>query len=199
MNPDERSGVCPSMDAPIATAAQHAPAEVVVDVVADGIPLVVPAFDDFYRERYAHIARALAYTLGDVDLAREATDEAMARAYGRWAQLGGTDNPSGWVYRTGLNWARSVLRRARRVLPRTTAQVIDAPAVADPTLRAALDRLPDRLRAVVVCRHLLDWSTEDTAAALGVNPGTVKSRLHRALQLLERSLATLDPTREVTP
>jgi DNA-directed RNA polymerase specialized sigma24 family protein len=41
---------------------------------------------------------------------------------------------------------------------------------------------------VVVCRLLLDWSVEETAAALGVRPGTVKSRLHHSLRRLENKL-----------
>src|SRR5690606_16069786 len=45
------------------------------------------AFSAFYRDRWAPIARGLALTLGDADLAAEATDEAMARAYPRWATL----------------------------------------------------------------------------------------------------------------
>jgi DNA-directed RNA polymerase specialized sigma24 family protein len=44
------------------------------------------------------------------------------------------------------------------------------------------------LRAVVVCRLLLDWSVDQTAAALRLKAGTVKSRLHRALAQLERTL-----------
>jgi DNA-directed RNA polymerase specialized sigma24 family protein len=41
----------------------------------------------------------------------------------------------------------------------------------------------------VVCRLLLDWSVDETAAALEISPGTVKSRLHRALTILESTLA----------
>ena len=52
----------------------------------------------------------------------------------------------------------------------------------------ALRRLDVKLRSVVVCRLLLDWSVDETADALRIKPGTVKSRLHRALAMLERSL-----------
>ena len=68
------------------------------------------------------------------------------------------------------------------------------PPVADPAIAAALRALPLDHRAVVVCRLLLDWSVDDTAAALGVRPGTVKSRLHRALRDLETRLAHLRMT-----
>ena len=147
-----------------------------------------PEFTDFYRTSWPSVARALALALGDQDLAVEATDEAMARAYPRWDKLRRYDNPAGWVYRVGLNWARSYHRRLARRLPFAHPEVAESAQVADPEIRHALLELPLRQRTVVVCRLLLDWSVDDTAAALGVRPGTVRSRLHRALQSLQASL-----------
>ena len=54
-------------------------------------------FDGFYRSEADPLARALALTLGDADLAREAVDEGMARAYQRWHRIGRYENPGGWV------------------------------------------------------------------------------------------------------
>jgi DNA-directed RNA polymerase specialized sigma24 family protein len=151
-----------------------------------------PDFTEFYREAWPTVARALTLALGDRDLAVDATDEAMARAYPRWDKsLRNYDNPAGWAYRVGLNWARSHHRRLTRRLPfahRDAVDAVDVGPVADPAVRRALLDLPVRLRSVVVCRLLLDWSVADTAEALGVRPGTVRSRLHRALQTLESSL-----------
>jgi hypothetical protein len=56
-------------------------------------------FDVFYGSEHAPLYRALAMTLGDSDLAAEAIDEAMVRAYQRWAVVSRYDNPAGWVYR----------------------------------------------------------------------------------------------------
>jgi DNA-directed RNA polymerase specialized sigma24 family protein len=47
-------------------------------------------------------------------------------------------------------------------------------------------------RAVVVLRYRLDWSVEQSAAALGVAPGTVKSRMHRALAALRTAMEASD-------
>ena len=146
------------------------------------------AFSAFYRADYANIARALSYTLGDVELGREATDEAMARAYARWNKISDYDSPAGWVYRVGLNWAYSSRRRVLRAIPFAERVSATEPPISDPAIAAALRRLDVKLRAVVVCRLLLDWSVEETAGALRIKPGTVKSRLHRALASLERSL-----------
>jgi RNA polymerase sigma-70 factor (ECF subfamily) len=154
---------------------------------------VVGSFDDFYAAHYATVARALALTLGDADLAAEATDEAMVRAYQRWHQVSGYASPGGWVYRVGLNWARSVLRRRRRGrdLPVYAPPPAGAPVVGEPAVAAALAELNVDQRAVVVCRFLLDWSVDETAAALGVRPGTVQSRLHRAVRQLQTRLSHL--------
>jgi DNA-directed RNA polymerase specialized sigma24 family protein len=149
---------------------------------------IVDGFSDFYRTTWPGVARALAVALGDRDLAVDATDEAMARAYPRWATLSGYDNPGAWVYHVGLNWARSHRRRLARRLPFAhPTEAVPVP-VADPAVRDALLALPLKLRSVVVCRLLLDWSVDDTATALGVRPGTVQSRLHRAVRSLHASL-----------
>ena len=145
-------------------------------------------FETFYRTHYDQIAKALAFTLGDIDAGVEAADEGMARAYPRWKKVGGYDNPSAWVYRVGLNWARSVHRRLAKRLPFVEPQQVSAPSIADPKIEQALRDLEIELRAVVVCRLLLDWSVDATARALNLRPGTVKSRQHRALRLLERRL-----------
>jgi RNA polymerase sigma-70 factor (ECF subfamily) len=52
------------------------------------------------------------------------------------------------------------------------------------TLLGALGRMGERDRTVIACRYLLELSEAETAAALGVRPGTVKSRLSRALDRL---------------
>ena len=130
MNRAGRSGVYPTMqsqlpvhDPPVALATPTGlPPNDADDRELEVELSVVPIdprrdFEAFYRDGYADIARALAVTLGDLDLAQEATDEAMVRAYVRWQKIGAYDNPGGWVYRVGLNWARSARRRLGRVVP----------------------------------------------------------------------------------
>ncbi|MEM9135655.1 MAG: sigma-70 family RNA polymerase sigma factor [Actinomycetota bacterium] len=153
------------------------------------------SFDAFYRSRRDQVARSLALTLGDEELAFDAADEAMSRALERWAEIRDYANPEGWVYRTGLNWARSWLRRRRRGavkdrLVATSDRTEDRPV--DHDLLDALDRLPDKQRAVVVLRFYRDWTVEQTAEALDIAPGTVKSRLNRALARLHHELGAVE-------
>lgn len=152
------------------------------------------SFVHFYEQRRDRVVRALALTLGDVHLAAEAADEAMARAYQRWDRIGTFEDPGGWVYRVGLNWGFLVLRR-RRIAPqpRVERDPADVGPVGEPDVLAALAELPVRQRTVVVCRYYLGWSEAETASGLGIRPGTVKSRLHRALRHLQTRLAHLRP------
>ena len=55
-------------------------------------------------------------------------------------------------------------------------------------LLAAVERLPEHHRDAIACRYFLELSEEETAAALGVRRGTVKSRLARALAHLREHL-----------
>ena len=135
-------------------------------------------------------------TLGDTDLAADSVDEAMARAYQRWSSVSRMDNPAGRVYSVGLNLARSRIRRLtrrRRLAVDAPARNVPEPDVIEPAILRALQALPVDHRSVVVCRLLLGWSEAETAAALDIRPGTVKSRLHRATTTLATQLSHLRP------
>ena len=141
-------------------------------------------FEDFYRSHRDPVFRALLVTLRNPDAAIDAVDEAMARALERWEKVSGFDRPEAWVYRVGLNWAVSAWRRNRREVQDILVEPSVEDGLPEPEVVRALSRLSVRHRAVVVCRYYLDWSTEDTAAALQISEGTVKSRLSRALKKL---------------
>ena len=157
---------------------------------------VAVTFDEFYASARPDIARALALALGDVDLALEATDEALARAYERWPLVRRLDRPEGWVYRVAMNWALSILRRRRRSDHKLYERADTSLSVSDPDLHAALGELDVKHRTVIVCRHLLGWSVADTARALRVREGTVKSRLSRATRILQSRLDHLRDNEE---
>jgi RNA polymerase sigma-70 factor (ECF subfamily) len=148
---------------------------------------VVMSFDAFYAAHRDRLYRALALTIRDTDLAREAVDEAMARAAQRWSQVGGYQAPEGWVYRVALNWSRSVFRRRARS-PRIPVAVVTWDTLPDVDVNRAVAALPASHRTVVVARFYLDWSIEQIAAALQIPEGTVKSRLNRATRRLSGDL-----------
>ncbi len=148
----------------------------------------VSSFETFYREHHDRTYRALGLALRNTALAREATDEGMTRALERWDKIGHYDRPEQWVFRVGLNWAISRLRRRRYETLSVLVEPSTEDGLPDPAVAAALATLPVKLRAVVIARLYLDWSTETTGQALGIPTGTVKSRLSRALTRLSEEL-----------
>ncbi|MYJ46325.1 MAG: sigma-70 family RNA polymerase sigma factor [Acidimicrobiales bacterium] len=160
---------------------------------AGPIDAVAVRFEDFYATHRDELARALGLALRDSALGAEAADEAFARACQRWGQVSAYANPQGWVFRVGLNWARSWLRRVRR--ERERRPLLAQPHATedrarDVDLERALATLNDSHRVVIVARFYLDWSVAETADALGIATGTVKSRLSRGLEQLRDVLET---------
>ena len=87
------------------------------------------------------------------------------------------------MYRTAVNWATSRFR-ALSVRRRYQHKVATPDATEDrythPELAEHLAALPMEQRTVLVLRYLLDWDIAMTAEALGIAPGTVRSRTARA-------------------
>ena len=156
------------------------------------------SFDGFFIAHHDSIVRALSLSLGNDDLGRDAAAEGFARSLQRWGKVSRYDNPAGWVYRVGLNWARSRRRKTRREVSPLAAvdggATLDwsAPSVGERDLRIvpAVQRLSSDHRDVVVAKYYLDWSEQQIADALDIRPGTVKSRLSRALERLADDLGT---------
>ncbi len=157
------------------------------------------SFEAFFTRHHSVLVRALTLALGDVELGRDAASEGFVRALQRWNRVSRYDNTAGWIYRVGLNWARSRRRKTvREVATHPTERAFASPEP-DIELATALRSLSLDQRAVVVGRYYLDWSEADVAAALDVAPGTVKSRLSRALERLHGKLATpIDDLNEQT-
>jgi RNA polymerase sigma-70 factor (ECF subfamily) len=159
--------------------------------VVEGAPIEALRADDFesfYRIEASGIYRALAVTLRDRDLAEEAASEALARTFQHWDRVRTYENPMGWAYRVGMNWAISRLRRRGRHIRHPDRQEhVDAPTF-DPGLQAALHELSIDQRTVVVMRYLLDLSQEEIGRVLGLPVGTVKSRLARGLSRLREEI-----------
>lgn len=125
-----------------------------------------------------------------LDEAHDLAQTTLLRCYTSWRRVQRADNRDAYVYRILLNCHRDA-RRRRWWGERPTGEVPEQPT-ADPTaavdvtdaVRRALADLSPQHREVVVLRHLAGLSERETATLLGVAPGTVKSRLSRALTVL---------------
>jgi len=143
--------------------------------------LVRPQLEMSYRVAYL--------IAGGAGEAEDAVQDALVKA---WRALGGFRAGAPlrpWLLRIVANEARNRRRsagRRERLVLRAAAEPV-APPPEQEGLLDALNELPDDARTVLVCRYVLGLSEQETAVALDVPPGTVKSRTSRALgRLRER-------------
>lgn len=151
-------------------------------------------FEQQFPELLALAYRVAYRILGDRDEATDIAAEALARAYARWSSL--ADHAAPWVVTVAGRAAIDLVRRrstARRFLQ---SAVPERAREEQPELRLDLQRallaLPVRQREVVVLRHLADRSEQETARALGLSPGTVKSHSSRGLAALRAALTQVE-------
>ncbi|MFD9126482.1 SigE family RNA polymerase sigma factor [Kitasatospora sp. NPDC059571] len=152
-------------------------------------------FHAFFERHHSELAR-LAYLLtGEPDAADDLAADAMLALWHRWDRVRRADHPLAYARGVVANLARgrvrSAVRERRRVLLfwQHRTDRVDNPDVASVVdVRSALARLPLRKRACVVLRHAFDLSEKDTALALGISVGTVKSQTAKGMAELEKLL-----------
>ena len=154
-------------------------------------------FDRFYQTWYGRICAQVHAYLNDRAEAEDLVQEAFLRAWQRWSEIHRYDDPVAWVRRVAWNLATSRLRRlvtAGRALRRQSPPPVTPGADPDHVLLvAALRRLPERQRRVIVLHHIADLPVVEIAAELGVPRGTVMSWLHRGRAQLAAYLSDADP------
>ncbi|MEU6178200.1 SigE family RNA polymerase sigma factor [Streptomyces coeruleorubidus] len=152
-------------------------------------------FHAFFERHYAELSR-LAYLLtGESDTADDLAADALLALWHRWDRVRAADHPAAYARGVVANLARSRIRSAVRERRRIalfwsqreeSTENPDVAGVVD--VQEALRRLPFRKRACVVLRHAFDLSEKDTALALGVSVGTVKSQTSKGMAELQRLL-----------
>ena len=134
--------------------------------------------------------------LRDVDLAEDATQQALLTIWRDLPQLRDPARFDAWSYRLLVRACYAEGRRNRHWTPNMHLLPSDEPMQADGSsavvdrdqLERGFRRLSLEHRAVVVLHHYLDWPLEQIAETLGVPPGTVRSRLHHAMRGLRAAL-----------
>jgi RNA polymerase sigma factor (sigma-70 family) len=147
-------------------------------------------FEAFYRTHHPRLVASVLLTTGDLEVAREAVDEACARALARWDRVSAMDAPAGWTYRVALNVARRQYRRRRLEARLLAGRAV--PAAAPPEVddtRRLLAGLAPRQRTAVVLRFVADLTEPEIAAAMGIRRSTVSATLAAARVRLARDLA----------
>ncbi|MFF8609811.1 SigE family RNA polymerase sigma factor [Streptomyces sp. NPDC015346] len=152
-------------------------------------------FHAFFERHYAELARLAHLLTGDPDAADDLAADAMVALWHRWDRVRAADHPVAYARGVVANLVRSRIRGAVRERRRIALfwdrrsehmDGPDIPVVVD--VQTALRALPFRKRACVVLRHAFDLSERDTARALGISVGTVKSQTSKGMAELQRLL-----------
>ena len=168
------------------------------------------------------LLRQAAALAGDLNVAEDLVSETLVEAWKSLARYNETCRFSTWLYAILLHRHQKSVRRARsrpvslsgRPLPEAQALQEQQENIASPEpspaesaarnetaarLRQCLERLPARHRRVIQLRFYEDASLPDMAAVLGCSAGTVKSRLHHALEKLRQMKLNLPEAGGDTP
>jgi RNA polymerase sigma-70 factor (sigma-E family) len=152
-----------------------------------------------FRQHHGDLVRLALLMVEDRQTAEDVVQDVYASVHARWTRLPAGDSTLAYVRAAVLNRCRSVLRHrttVRRVSLGTRAVEETSVSAENEVILtedrrevlAALARLPERRREVLILRYYLDLSEAEIAAVLGVSPGTVKSTAARGLAALARAL-----------
>lgn len=152
-------------------------------VALPGSDTKTEVFTDFVTEVEPRLHAALIPAVG-LDHAREATAEALAWAWEHWERIERMDNAPGYVYRVARTKARKLFRGHPALPPPPSGEM---PWI-EPGLPAAIGKLSERQRVVVVLVYALGWTQADVAGLLGLSHGAVQKHAERGLARLRTAL-----------
>jgi RNA polymerase sigma factor (sigma-70 family) len=158
-------------------------------------------FATIFLSGYGDCVRFAVGMLGDRAIAEEAVQNAFVRLWVRPPRLDDAGAAKAYVLRTIANMGHDVRRRdqRRRVLEPLSWQETQETKVRDDAVavdvRRAIDALPTRRRACVLLRYVLQFTEQETAEALEISIGTVKSQTSKALRQLREQLLDTSPGR----
>jgi RNA polymerase sigma factor (sigma-70 family) len=158
-----------------------------VEPVAKGLD-----FEEFFREEYQRVVRALYLLAADQGEAEELAQEAMARVYERWDRVKTMESPGGYAYQVAVNLNRQRLRhlafRARRFLAMAGHPDAQQPPEVSGEIAEAIASLSRGQREAFMLVGWLGMSAEEAGRLLGIAPSSVRARVHRARTTLKDRL-----------
>jgi RNA polymerase sigma-70 factor (ECF subfamily) len=157
-------------------------------------------FEQLMRENQRVVFQIAFGVLGNASEAQDVTQDAFVQAYAKLAGLREPGRFRAWVCTIGRRLALNRLRRNARARDREAraaepvARAVDVTEIAEERefqarVRREIDRLPEKLRAVILLCAVDGLEPAAVATLLGIPPGTVRSRLHLARKQLLRALA----------
>ncbi len=153
-------------------------------------------FDAFFAMTSDRLIGQVFAMTGDLSEAEDAVQEAYIRAWQRWPQVSGYDNPEAWLrtvaYRIAVNSWRKAKNRLTAHHRADRRREQPAPSPDGLALASALQKIPKAQRQVIVLYHVADLSIDEIARELGVPTGTVKARLARGRKALAPLVSEFD-------
>lgn len=152
------------------------------------------AFAEFALARRTHLRRVAYAVCGDWNDAEDLVQTALTRLYVAWPRIHREGAEEAYarriIVRANIDEHRRPWRRERVGLPEGDRPAAEPLAVEERSaLFEALQALPAMQRKVVVLRHWLGLSVEETAHELRIGTGTVKSHSSRGLEKLQAALS----------
>ncbi|UAL32031.1 SigE family RNA polymerase sigma factor [Nocardioides rotundus] len=149
-------------------------------------------FTEFVHAAWPGLYRTAYLLLGDRGLAEDLVQTSLTKTYAAWPRVRDVTTAPAYARRTLVNTAYGMFRRRSWRREQPTEHLPETAHETDPTHRPAivdaLRQLPPRQRAVIVLRYFDDLTVADTAQALDVSEGTVKSQTSDALARLRTLL-----------
>ena len=159
---------------------------------------------ELYEAHALSLARLALVMLGDAAAAEDVVQDAFLGLYRRWDRLADPAAAQSYLRTSVLNGCRTALRRRARDGVLSAGADAQAAVLTGPSLEsaeatvtrgeehravlAAIRRLPARQREALVLRYYLDLTEDQTAEAMRVSRGTVKSATSRAVAAVGRMI-----------
>jgi len=150
-------------------------------------------FREFFIREYERLCRLGLLLTGDAHLGEELAQDALVRTFWAWPRVRRMEQPSAYARQILVNRRRSLLRR--RLVEATHAwrlrrEEVDRPNLGEEAmvLWAAIRKLPERQRMVLVLRYHEDLSEAEVARLLHLSVGAVKALTHRGISRLRVDL-----------
>lgn len=165
------------------------------------------AFEDLFNLYRDDVFRFSYLVVRDTNLAQDVVQEAFLKVFRSIDKFQFRSSFKSWLYRIAVNEAITILRRKKvkeelepmpdvsreRTVSYATRDWQPEEAVLEGEerriLRWAIGQLDPVHRSVVVLKYFHEFSDTEIGAVIGCPPGTVKSRLHRARELLRNTMA----------
>ncbi len=152
-----------------------------------------PAYEKLYRLHVGRVMALCTRLCRDRDMAEDLTQEAFVQAWRKLSGFRGDSAFGSWLYRIATNIALSYLRKQTPFMASLNIEDLPEAGYRESSaekigLEEAISGLPDGARAVFVLYSLEGYTHAEISRLLNIAEGSSKAQLHRARQLLMKSL-----------